>query len=72
MYVFRLAPGVVMGLKDVENVGSAKIRTRKVHCTRCGTEVGCKYLYAYNDAEEWFEGKFGFSGAKLRMGKMKN
>ncbi|KAK8503866.1 hypothetical protein V6N12_019037 [Hibiscus sabdariffa] len=63
--MFRHAMNVVLGPKYETQMITGRFTVAGVFCSKCGEELGWKYIQAHNMKNTWKEGKFVLEELKM-------
>lgn len=63
--MFAHAMNVVLGYKEDRELLSGVFTVCEVRCSKCGEELGWKYVRAYNPRQMYKEGRFIIEKAKI-------
>ncbi|KAM3319756.1 protein yippee-like [Capsicum chacoense] len=64
-YLFRHAMNVVVGKKEDRQLMTGYFSVADIFCSKCGQELGWKYVKAYDPAQKYKEGRFIIETAKI-------
>ncbi|KAL6972141.1 hypothetical protein U1Q18_031831 [Sarracenia purpurea var. burkii] len=64
-YLFAHAMNVVLGHKEEKQLMTGTFVICNINCSKCGDELGWKYVRAYDATQKFKEGKFIIEKARI-------
>ncbi|GAV82825.1 Yippee domain-containing protein [Cephalotus follicularis] len=64
-YMFSHVTNIIVGQMEDKQLISGLFTIGGIYCSKCGEELGWKYLHAYEDRQKYKEGKFVMEISKI-------